>query len=194
MALIKLSILALYWIAFPTVYIRYSVIALSGIVTAWTIACTIVALAACLPIHKSWYAQTPGHCIDTKAYFYGMQIPNIITDFAILLVPLKAISDLKLGKAMLPQLFSVFAIGMTACVFDIIRLVTLLRLSRYADLTWHHVSAWIWTELEPSVAMLAACMPAMGPLLHLRQLLRFRSRDLHPTSMQSAGDRSSAKD
>lgn len=34
----------------------------------------------------------------------------------------------------------------------------------------------MWTDLEPSVAMLAACMPIMRPLLDPRQFFRSRSQ------------------
>lgn len=108
---IKLSILSLYWTAFPSKYIRYSVILVGSVVTAWAIASCLVGLLACLPIHKSWDPQVPGHCIDMNAYYYGLQIPNIVTDFLILFMPFKAIWNLKLGVAKSIQLSSVLAVG-----------------------------------------------------------------------------------
>ena len=95
-ALIKLSILSLFWSAFPTKLIRRSTIVLALLTISWAIACWLVGAFACLPIHKAWEPQTPGSCIDYDRYYYGLQIPNIITDFVMLGLPFWPVSRLRL--------------------------------------------------------------------------------------------------
>ncbi|KAI9653573.1 MAG: hypothetical protein M1831_005955 [Alyxoria varia] len=172
----KLSILALYWAAFPFKYMRRSAIALAVIIIAWTLACVLVGLMGCLPIHKGWDLQTPGKCINYKSYYYGAQIPNIITDFAILLLPLKAVLDLRLPAGKTALMSGVFMIGLVTCIFDIVRLVSLVRLSTGTNVTWDQTDGAVWTQVEPTVGILVACLPVMRPLLSPMEFYR-RARE-----------------
>lgn len=46
-----------------------------------------------------------------NAYYFGLQIPNIVTDFVILFMPFKALVDLRLGLSKTLQVSSVLAVG-----------------------------------------------------------------------------------
>ncbi|KAI9717115.1 MAG: hypothetical protein M1828_007448 [Chrysothrix sp. TS-e1954] len=172
--LIKLSILSLYWSAFPSRWIHATTVALGGIIVAWGIACCLVGLLACLPIHKSWDPTTPGHCINLQHYYYGLQIPNIVTDFAILGLPFYPIWKLHLPTEKKVLMSGVMCIGLLTCIFDIIRLVVLVRLPNGGDAAWNQTNASVWTDLEPSVAILVACLPILRPLLHPLTFWRMR--------------------
>lgn len=111
-AFIKLSILSLYYVAFPQRYMKIGVWILAGIIVAWATALCLVGLLACLPIRKSWDPTVPGTCIDVFEYYYGLQIPNIITDFIIVFMPFKAIYGLRLPFSQLLQIGAVFTLGL----------------------------------------------------------------------------------
>lgn len=134
-ALIKLSILSLYMAAFPSRYMRLSCWIIGSLVAAWGIALCITGLLACIPIHKSWSLNPlePGRCIDTYAYYFGLQIPNILSDFAILFLPFKAVYDLHLPRTRMLQVLGVLSIGLLTCIFDIIRLVVLVQMPNTPD-------------------------------------------------------------
>lgn len=38
----------------------------------------------------------PGNCINMVSFYYGLQIPNVITDAVILIIPLKEVVGLDL--------------------------------------------------------------------------------------------------
>lgn len=191
---IKLSILALYWSAFPRKYMRISVSIMSAIVIAWTIAVILVAILSCIPIRASWTPalQPTATCINNPQFYYGSQIPNIITDFAILFLPLKAVYDLKMPMKQTLQLSAVLCLALVTCAFDIVRMVVLVQLpaggnftskwviSHVAIKTNRHlgdqVGLSIWTDVEPSVALLVACMPIMRPLFRPAHFLKLRSQ------------------
>ena len=120
----KLSILSIYWNAFPSAYIRLSVKVVGAVIAAWAIACCLVGVFECTPVHKSWDAGAVGHCTDTRAYYRGLQVPNIITDFVILLLPLKAISELRLATNRNLELAGIFICG-------VVYVATLLLPPRY---------------------------------------------------------------
>lgn len=134
---IKLSILSLYWSAFPRKYMKICVSILSAVVIAWTIAVMLVAIFSCLPIKASWTPalRPTATCIDNVPYYYGSQIPNIITDFAILFLPLKAVYDLKMPMKQTMQLSAVLCLALVTCAFDIVRMVVLTQLPSGGNFT-----------------------------------------------------------
>ena len=67
---------------------------IGGLVVAWAIGGTLTVVFACQPIHKSWDTQIPGHCINEDKLYWGLQIPNIVTDFAILIMPFLPLSGM----------------------------------------------------------------------------------------------------
>lgn len=130
----KLSVLAIYWSAFPTArYLKRAVVATGALVVGWAFACCLVGLMACLPIRASWTPelQPSARCINMNGYYYGLQIPNIITDVMILILPWKAVYDLSKSQGLQVRqtvaLFGIFSLGIVTIVFDIVRLVVLIR-------------------------------------------------------------------
>ncbi|KAL9052773.1 MAG: hypothetical protein Q9162_005193 [Coniocarpon cinnabarinum] len=103
-------------------------------------------------------------------------IPNIITDFALLFLPLIGLLDMRtaLGRSRALQIGAVFALGLVTCVFDIIRFVVMLRFDDSPDITWNNVSASVWTDVEPSMAYLVACLPLLRALVTPLQFWRAR--------------------
>ncbi|KAL8788048.1 MAG: hypothetical protein Q9195_007462 [Heterodermia aff. obscurata] len=71
------------------------------------------------------------------------------------------------------------------CVISVIRLVVLSRLTAF-DVTWNYVNAAIWSAAEPSMGVIASCIPSLRPLLSL--LLRGTTRatgTLHSKNAQT---------
>ncbi|KAK5124276.1 hypothetical protein LTR85_001979 [Meristemomyces frigidus] len=138
---------------------------LIGVVTLWCVCIIFAAAFICQPIWKLWEPMTEGKCLNLAAFYYGMQIPNIITDLAIILCPVRQIAGLDLSHKMRIGALSMFALGMITLVFDIIRLVALVRLeSQGPDITYTEVQAAIWTTVEPAAAIVAACIPSVRSL------------------------------
>lgn len=110
-ALLKLSLLALYFRLFPTREFKISTYILSGIIILWCIALNCVAIFQCNPVKKSWLPMTPGTCINLKAAFIGNAIPNIITDVIILLLPVRQVWKLQVRPAQRASLLAMFLLG-----------------------------------------------------------------------------------
>ena len=51
-------------------------------------------------------------------------------------------------------------------VISVVRLVVLSRLEDY-DVTWNYVNAAIWSAAEPSMGIIAACIPSLRPMVSL---------------------------
>jgi hypothetical protein len=77
-------------------------------------------------------------CVPIIPFYYGLQIPNILTDLLIIVVPIREVMLLQLNKRLKTGAVTMFALGIITLVFDIVRLVALLELTapeKMADFT-----------------------------------------------------------
>lgn len=75
-------------------------------------ASTLLTTFQCSPIAKAWDPLIiGGHCHDTRAISTIVAIFNCITDFLILVLPLRAIWKLQLSRQKKLVLSSVFLVG-----------------------------------------------------------------------------------
>lgn len=88
---IKISILLMYTRIFPTRGFRVAALVLGLVSVSWAIAIICVSIFQCTPIEKTWDPTVPGTCINLKGSFIGNAIPNILTDIAILSLPIKMV-------------------------------------------------------------------------------------------------------
>lgn len=73
---------------------------------------TIFAIAQCSPRKKIWNPlMNTGHCIDTSAAYLSTAIFNVITDFAILILPMPILWKLQMPRKKKIQTTAVFATG-----------------------------------------------------------------------------------
>lgn len=76
----------------------------------WCIAVLICAAVFCVPLEKLWKPTTSGRCINTGAFYYGLQIPNIISDLLLIAYPIYEISRVGL-RSRRNQLTAIGVIG-----------------------------------------------------------------------------------
>lgn len=68
-------------------YFRWQVRALMGMVVIWTICIFMMSVTICIPLQRFWNPSVPGGCLNITDFYYGMQIPNILTDIFIVVCP-----------------------------------------------------------------------------------------------------------
>lgn len=101
----------MYWRVLPTIEVRRNVYICGGFVLAWTLAVCFTGALACIPIHKIWTPGIDGHCIDWAPFYYGIQIPNILTDIFIVIIPLRQVFELQMTKVQKNILVGIFGIA-----------------------------------------------------------------------------------
>ncbi|KAJ5653893.1 hypothetical protein N7490_000896 [Penicillium lividum] len=188
-ACIKLSILSLYRRLFPTKTMKAAVNVVGTIVILWAACGILSGCFICLPTRKLWLPATPGACMDLGKYYYGLQIPNIATDAIILVMPMHTVWNLPISRAQKTGLSAIFIVGLLTLIFDIIRLVALIDLSKAgSDITYTQVNSSVWTCIEPAVGIVASCLSNMRPLfkvVHEKLSSRYSSQnDTGNTSQQ----------
>ena len=91
LALFKYTFLLLYLRIFPTLWLKTSIWATVGVVTAWLISIEFVLVFQCHPISGAWNKALNAKCIDVKALYAAQSIPTIVFDFVILMMPMPLI-------------------------------------------------------------------------------------------------------
>ncbi len=108
----KIAILALYHRVFPNKNIRLGVWIILGTLVGFTISTVIAALAECRPFVANWNPEFPGaHCINKLAFYRYGSIPNILTDIAMLILPMKVLLNLQVSTRLKIGLIATFAVG-----------------------------------------------------------------------------------
>ena len=125
--------------------------AMAAFVILWTVSLYIINGFLCIPVNRFWDSTVEGACVDMAKFYYGQQIPNIISDFVILVMPMKIIWELPITKVQTALLSGIFLIGglyvyprgapssrfsltspaiYRTLIFDIFRLVAMIRLTK----------------------------------------------------------------
>ncbi|KAJ5387566.1 hypothetical protein N7509_010107 [Penicillium cosmopolitanum] len=167
-AFIKLSILALYKRIFSTKKMNLAVNFMASFVVVWMVGNFIAGAINCLPVQKFWDRSLEGACMDIAPFSYGQQIPNILSDAIILVMPLKVVWTLPIPKSQKVMLSGVFIVGGLTLIFDCVRLWRMIILSRSGpDITFNQAPVVLWTCVEAAVGIVAACLPNLRPLFKI---------------------------
>lgn len=107
----KISILLMYARIFPTKGFRLASIILGVISISWAISIICVSVFQCTPVPRAWNPTVPGTCINLKGSFIGNAVPNIVTDIAILSLPVRAVWGLHANLVHRLSVIGMFLLG-----------------------------------------------------------------------------------
>ncbi len=108
----KLSILALYLRIFTEKPYRISTWVLAAIISGTAIAVSLATIFQCSPVQYAWDKSLPeGTCTDVASFYVYCSVPNVITDVAILLLPIPMILRLHTNQSQKVGLSLVFLLG-----------------------------------------------------------------------------------
>ncbi|KAL9021221.1 MAG: hypothetical protein Q9185_001622 [Variospora sp. 1 TL-2023] len=141
--LVKISILLLYRSIFPWQHFIYPTYVVGACAVAWGIASTLVSIFSCIPVQAFW--NTTITDADTRSFYLGNCIPNIVIDIMILSLPMYEVYKLQMM-----QLKTKIVVG---CMF---------ALGGFKQGTFTNEGAWPIVELH--TAVICACLPTVRPL------------------------------
>lgn len=84
---------------------------LISIVSMYCVAITIALLCSCLPIESFWIEALPGKCVDFLVLWYFNSSFNVVTDIAVVVLPLYVLKDLRLPRRQKWAVMGVFGVG-----------------------------------------------------------------------------------
>jgi len=144
----------------------YLVGGLTGVYSIWSILQTLL---QCLPIAAGWRVRYPhpgDRCISGRIYFLSLAIPNVILDWALLLLPLPFVFTLRMSNIRKFEVSLLFILGGMVCIFSIVRLFITLSTAQ-TDITWNYVPLAEWSAAETSMGIICPCLITLRPLLRL---------------------------
>jgi len=107
----KISILCLYLRIFVDRSFRILCFINLSVVVAFTTGATFATIFQCVPIAASWDKSVEAECTDSTAFWYAWCIINIVTDVAILALPVREVWQLQLPSREKIGLLAVFSLG-----------------------------------------------------------------------------------
>jgi hypothetical protein len=159
----KASILAQYLRLFSsrsTRFVCYFLMFLLIPVVCWSV---FAGTFLCSPVVKLWKPHLPGHCMNPRQYWLSAAAINIGMDFTVLLLPLPAITQLRLPRKQKICLILMFLLGFFVCVVSVVRLAVV-------------------NFLESSGRLVGKSNPPQPPELHIKpSKLTPSSRIRHPS-------------
>jgi hypothetical protein len=111
LALIKIAILVMYCRIFALRSFKIGAWVLSIATVLWSLIFIFVCIFQCTPIAKAYDPTVPGKCVNLRALFIGNAVPNIVTDAAILMMPVHQVWKLQIKLVQRISVTGVFFLG-----------------------------------------------------------------------------------
>ncbi|CAG8971538.1 hypothetical protein HYALB_00005434 [Hymenoscyphus albidus] len=160
----KLSILALYVRIFRVAGdpFMFAVWATATWIILWMIGVYLVVLLGCMPLHTYWTAT----CRPTYPTSVTTGVLNIVSDIAVLVLPQAQVWGLQMPMRRRAGLSVIFLLGVLATVMSIAR-IPILKMGNAGgsvDITYNLIRTYVFTVLEPMIAIICACLPVLQGL------------------------------
>lgn len=109
----KVSILCLYYRIFSVdAWFRYTSYGGIAFIVSSGIAYIIATIFQCTPIYGFWDKTAKDlHCVNSAPFWQSYAVLNIITDFAILALPISQVAKLRLPRMEKVGLIIIFVLG-----------------------------------------------------------------------------------
>ncbi|KAG4437240.1 hypothetical protein IFR05_007294 [Cadophora sp. M221] len=183
-------------------YVTLAVVNIAGVVL------TFLNAFQCSPVSAA-YDPTKSNqkCISIVTLYLCSAPVNIITDLAILVLPIPVLTGMRLPQRQKTILILTFALGVFVTIVDVVRIYYLQqavdsqsiahsRLGTGVDFAWTASTALMWSAVEVNIGIICACIPTLKPLVKriLPSMITDRTRSASVTeksgsfSSQPQGD------
>ncbi|KAI1073421.1 hypothetical protein F5B20DRAFT_587269 [Whalleya microplaca] len=132
-------------------------------------ATTIVKIWECVPRAKIFNPKIEGTCINTPMLLDVSGMFNTVTDLIVLVLPVKAVWNMKMKLSKKITVVLVFTFGLCAPVFSFVGFLVRLQGSGNPDKTWAQPNIIIWALAELATGVLCVSLPELGPLMKRRK-------------------------
>jgi hypothetical protein len=158
----RFSILALYLRIFSDRRLRRAIWAVTAFVALQWLGFAITAVFQCRPVQYFWdRAIEGGTCVDVDTFYRSVTPFNLVVDVALVLMPLPVVWQLKATNTRKWALTILFGIGIAALIASAVRLSVYERHTAKLLAPSYTNIMVLWLVVEPSIYLIAACLPAM---------------------------------
>lgn len=197
MWLIKLSIgLFLFRLA-PRRRYQYILGTSIAVVGIWSLILFFWNIFQCSPVHAQWdytilEKDPEAHCVSVYEIVnaaYALSALTILSDWLYALLPIPMIWHVRMTIQAKWSVVGVLGLGVFASIATLIRLGFLADITDTSDILHAGTDAMIWTLVEPGIAISAASLATIRPLLRRWRIRGFtnseRSRGTGTTGARS---------
>ncbi|KAF2720739.1 MFS general substrate transporter [Polychaeton citri CBS 116435] len=181
----KTSILAFY-LALPSgnKIFKWFTIGTLVVVNAGGFALLMLNAFQCSPPAATFKTPLPSNasCTDIVTIYLSSAPLNIITDIAILFLPMPILTSMRLPKKQKIILVVTFGFGIFVTAVDVVRIAYLQQAAvtrlveiqtqtesngraEKNDFSWYASLSFMWSAVEVNVGIMCACVPALKPLV-----------------------------
>ncbi|KAH8700415.1 hypothetical protein BGW36DRAFT_357077 [Talaromyces proteolyticus] len=135
-------------------------------VLLWTnVACYLALMlsfiCACVPRNKLWEPTIPGKCVSSNGILIASSVLNVISDVAMLLLPLWVVKQLQLPRKIKIMLSAIFGTTVLASISSTCRLIYGVKLTHTEDFTWGIMPVGLWAVAEIASIIIASSFPML---------------------------------
>lgn len=181
----KTSILSFY-LTLPTSNkaFKWASIGTLFVVNAGGFALCIFTIFQCEPVDAAWAVPLPASasCHDIITIYLSSAPLNILTDLAILFLPMPILTSMRLPRKQKIILLVTFGVGAFVAAVDVVRIAYLQSASNTrlhqisngvdnqqgtnwrTDFSWYASFSFMWSVIEVNVGIVCACVPGLKPL------------------------------
>ena len=181
----KTSILIFYLTLAKTQQIfRWATIATLLVVNVAGIALTFLNIFQCHPVSAVFEdpVSSAAICTDIVTLYLSSSPANIVTDLAILFLPMPILTSMRLPRKQKIILIITFSFGAFVAVVDVVRIAYLQaafqvrlsevgkqnatesRITEQDDFSWYASLSFMWSAVEVNIGIICACVPSLKPL------------------------------
>ncbi|KAK4677472.1 hypothetical protein QC764_405080 [Podospora pseudoanserina] len=162
----KMAILFMYYRIFRFPYFKKMAWGISAFIIAWVITITFLFIFICVPVEKLWYPHLPGRCINQVGTWIANAISTIVSDIAILVLPIPQVWKLQLRQSEKIGVTVAFCLGFFV-VFASAYRTTVLFTYTNDDPSYSLAPTVGWTAIEMSAGIISANLPTLAPIMSL---------------------------
>lgn len=150
-----------------------------GVILVWSTAIVFYQFFQCQPVAFQWDNTIPGgKCAPGEEFVkaaYSISVMTIVSDWLYSIMPIFMIWNVKMTLQKKLTVSFVLSLGVFASVATLIRLKYLVELGEYKDQLYTSTNAMVWTIIEPGIAIVAASLVTIRPLLNALHFKGFNS-------------------
>lgn len=109
-----------------------------GVMAVYYIIMLVLKVIICRPIATFW-GGADGECFDQATLILVDNVISLVSDLAVLLLPLPFIQKIQIGWKAKVKIGVVFGVGGIACIFSLVRLLLIIRNGQSPDQTYAFV-------------------------------------------------------
>ncbi|KAL9635252.1 MAG: hypothetical protein Q9204_002684 [Flavoplaca sp. TL-2023a] len=158
---------------------KWATIATLAVVNVAGLALTLLNIFQCRPVDGAFRDTVSQNvkCLDIIALYLSSAPINIITDLALLILPMPILTAMRLPRNEKLILIVTFSFGAFVTAVDVVRIAYLQNASlsrvehtsgssiaNQRDFSWIASLSFMWSAVEVDVGIICACVPGVKPL------------------------------